>query len=210
MVPKAGSATIRHSLSNYTDIGYPVSQFEQHVTIRKFLKIDGAKKLFNQYFKFTFVRNPYDRLYSGYLQDRKASITWQKWIVAKKPIFDKLGNDFNRYITQYVAKANLKDQWDWICFCPMTEFSHVKGKYALDWYGKTEYLARDLKKLGEKLDIDIEKAGDRNVITQPGRELKYLKYYNRRAIEVVNSIYSKDFDFFGYKKLDPADFPESM
>lgn len=210
VIPKAGSTTIRHSLAPFTDIGYPVSQFEQHVTVNEFLKIGGSKSIFKKYFKFTFVRNPYDRLYSGYLQDRKASVTWQKWIDAKAPIFNAIGDDFNTYLTEYVAKANLAEDWDWICFCPMTAFSHRNGKYVLDWYGKSENIEKDLVVLGSRLGIEIVKAEDLNVNTNPQKGLKYLDRYTRQSVEMVNKVYAKDFDFFGYRKVDPKDFPDRV
>ena len=57
VIPKCGSATARHALEPFTDIGYPVSNFAEHVTIQKFLdKYDDAGR-FATHFKFTFVRN---------------------------------------------------------------------------------------------------------------------------------------------------------
>ena len=210
VIPKTASATVRHSLKSYTDIGYPVTAFEQHMTIEQFLKLDGATSVFDLYFKFSFVRNPYDRIYSGYMQDRLASVTWTKWIAAKKPIFDEIGDDFNRYLQEYVSRADVLHDWEWICFCPMTAFTHRDGEYALDWHGKVETLTTDLKALEERLGIKIQKAGDLNVRTKAEQGLKYLHKYTRTSVQLVNQLYRHDFDCFDYPMIDPGDLPDRL
>lgn len=198
---------MRHSLQPFTDIGYPVSQFPQHVTVAEAMA-SKLKKLFEGYFKFTIVRNPYDRLYSGFQQDFYAASQWQQWQMMKKPIFDRIGENFNRYMQEYVAKANLYDAWDWVCFFPMSSYSHYEDNYVLDWYGKSENLTEDIDHLSGLLDVNIEKSSDQNVRVEPSSELKYIDKYDRATVALVNQIYAKDFEFFGYEKLNPEDFPE--
>ena len=214
VVPKCGSATVRHALAPYADIGYPVSNFEQHVTIEKFLRQYDAEGRFGHSFKFTFVRNPYDRLYSGFRQDMLASTKWTPWIEAKKPIFDEIGDDFNRYMLDYVAKADVELAWDWICFCPMTAFSHVDGRPALDWVGRTERLEQDIKVLSEKLGVKIDRIGKLNMRTPAdgfdGDAPRYLQYYTRATVALVNEIYAEDFRAFDYPLRDPTDFPVTL
>lgn len=213
VIPKCGSATVRHALAPFTDIGYPVSNFEEHVTIRKFLAKYDEPGRFPGYFKFTFVRNPYDRLYSGYRQDLRASTRWKQWIAAKKPIFDIIGDDFTRYLIEYVAHADIRNAWDWICFCPMTEFTHLNGKPALDWIGRTELLDRDLHVLAGNLGITLGEIENLNVSVAPDTENpetpKYLDKYTHDTMALVNDLYGDDFEAFGYPMLDPRDFPRT-
>jgi hypothetical protein len=181
----------------------------EHMPIHAFLKSDYAD-LVNKYFKFTFVRNPYDRLYSGYVQDRFAAKNYPAWTRAKKNIFDNIGDDFNRYIMEYVRKENIRDSWDWICFCPMHEFAFYDNRFFLDWFGRVENIEDDFSKLSQLIGIDVNLSRNSNVRVEPTGGLKYLDKYESSTIEKVNSLYKEDFEYFNYAMLNPDDFPDSV
>lgn len=206
VIPKCASTTVRSSLKDYTDIGYPVSKYTHHMPLRQFFASQFSN-LAETYFKFTFTRNPYDRLYSGFMQDRLAATQAPRWERVKAPIFREIGDDFNRYIMEYVLSADRLNAWEWICFCPMRDFVYFEGKCKLDWIGRAEKLEAGLKDLSEKLGIDIVKSQNLNVNTEPTDELKYLSKYERATIEAINDIYRDDFELFGYEMLDPSLFP---
>jgi hypothetical protein len=210
VVPKCASATLRRSLAPYADIGWPVSNFEQHVNIRRFKATEHAG-LLEDYFKFTFVRNPYDRIYSGYLQDRHAGENYPRWIRAKKPIFDQIGDDFPRYFNDHVLQSDIVMDWRWICFCPMVEFSHADGEPRMDFVGRAETVEEDIRRLSERLGLPVAKADDENVrngLCTP--EPKYLDRYDRRTLAAVNRVYAEDFRLFGYEMIDPERLPERV
>lgn len=201
VIPKCGSATLRTSLAPHADVGWPVSNYEQHLPVARFLQTPDAA-LFDDYFKFTFTRNPYDRIYSGYLQDRYASENYPRWTKEKKPIFDEIGDDFTAYLRGHVSKADIHEDWRWICFCPMVDFAHRDGNSILDFVGKAEQLEQDMGELSVRLGIQIEKAADKNVRTgictaRP----KYLGFYDQEALEIVNDLYRDDFRSFGYEMV---------
>lgn len=175
-----------------------MSNHEQHLPIARFLQTPHAD-LINDYFKFTFTRNPYDRLYSGYLQDRYASESSPRWNKEKKPIFDKIGEDFATYLSDYVTQSDIATDWRWICFCPMTDF-----------VGRAERLEEDMTRLANVLGLEMEKAPDESV--RPGKctdTLKYLHKYDRRNLEIVNEVYADDFTRFGYEMINPDTLAES-
>jgi len=202
VVPKCASKTIRQSLGGYTDIGYPKpSPLWQHTTINDFFKTDYYS-LFEEYFKFTFVRNPYDKLYSGFLQDVHAAKSYN--------IFNAIGEDFNRYMLEYVAESDVNNDWRYIHFCPMYEFASIDNELCLDWFGKVENVENDLIELSTKLGINIEKRQNSNVRNKPVTGLKYLDKYTRSSVELVNTLYEKDFEMFSYPILNPMDFPEKL
>lgn len=206
VIPKCASSTVRHSIRDLSDIGFPVTNYTQHVPLRAFLASEHAA-LLGSYFAFTFVRNPYDRLYSGFLQDLKAGNGYAKWMPVKRPIFDVIGADFNRYMRDYVRFANLTTDWEWICFCPMHEFVYLDGIRRLDWIGKAEDVTGGLTELSQHLGVPIRKTGDFNVNLEYRGQLKYLGMYERATVALVNELYRDDFRLFGYEQLDPADFP---
>jgi hypothetical protein len=206
VVPKCASSTVRESLRDLTDEGHPVTDSPQHVPLRRFLASEHAA-LLGRYFAFTFVRNPYDRLYSGFLQDLKAASAYPKWMPVKKPIFDLIGADFNRYMRDYVQSADLAADWEWICFCPMHEFVYLDGVCRLDWIGRAEDVEGGLTELSRRLGVSIPKSADVNVTSEYRGRLKHLGMYERATVELVNDRYRDDFRLFGYEPLDPADFP---
>ena len=209
VVPKCASSTVRQCLRDYTDIGHPVTDYPQHVPLRPFLDTPLAP-LLGDYFAFTFVRNPYDRLYSGFLQDMKAASAYPRWIPVKKPIFDVIGPDFNRYVHEYARAADVSADWEWICFCPMHEFVFHEGVCRLDWIGRAEDVDGGLAELSRRLGLPIRKTEDVNVTTAYEGRLKYVAKYERETVAWVNERYRDDFRLFGYDMLDPADFPRRL
>ena len=210
VVPKCASKTIRLSLGQYTDIGYPKpSPLGQHITINDFFK-SNYFDLFEQYFKFTFVRNPYEKLYSSFMQDIHAWQSYKIWHSVKKDIFLSIGENFNRYMQEYVYESDIKSDWDYIHFCPMHEFATIDNELCLDWFGKAENIENDLQELSKLLNLDIKKHQDANIRSKPSTNIKYLDKYTRETITLVNEIYSKDFELFSYPMLDPKDFPDTL
>jgi Sulfotransferase family len=207
VVPKCASATVRQSLAPFTDIGYPVTRHVQHQSIRQFLATPHQPLYEQGYFRFTFVRNPYDRLYSGYVQDRFAATQNSRWQRAKESIFKSIGDDFNRYLREHVRHAEIESAWDWICFCPMREFAYLDGTCVLDFIGRAESVEADLTELARRLRAPITKAADVNVKVVPRPGLKYLDRYDRATLEMVNELYADDFRLFGYEMVDPSGFP---
>lgn len=207
VVPKCASSTLRHSLAPFTDIGYPKTAYEepseQHMTLPTFQQSKYAP-LLNEYFTFTFVRNPYDRLYSGFLQDRLAWRSWPIWTIAKMEIFEQVGDDFNQYVLDYVSRADIRTDWRWVSFCPMTEYAFdAGGNFRLDWFGRAENFNEDLQTLAGHIDATIEKVPDRNVKTPVQQGLKYIDKYAPETLKFVNETYGKDFEVFGYETVKP-------
>lgn len=209
VIPKCGSSTVRNLIKAHTDIKCLPDFFSEHFTIDRFLESKYAAFI-KTYFNFTFVRNPYDKVYSGFMQDIYATENYPRWTEAKKDIFDKIGDDFNQYMQKYVASSDILGDWRWMCFTPMHAFSHHKGQYQLDWYGRAENLENDILYLSNKLDLGVRDIENRNVRTPISNDLKYLDKYERKTIELVNRMYRFDFEFFGYEMLNPDDFPESI
>lgn len=206
VVPKTGSSTLRKAFEPYIDIRRPTEHFSEHVPLKRFLASRNAHFL-KDFFKFSFVRNPYDRLYSGFRQDFHAAYNLKHWEEAKKPIFDKIGDDFNRYIAEYIPKADLIGDPFWICFCPMNEFTHIDGELFVNFIGKTENLWDGAKKLEDILHLECKSTEDLNVRDSSRAPLKYIGHYNRRSIEIINEIYERDFEYYDYEILNPSDFP---
>lgn len=203
VIPKTGSVTVRAAIDPVRDIKRPASHFSEHITIDRFLA-SPYSDLFDDYFKFTFVRNPYDRLYSGYMQDRFAAYNLDHWAGAKRPIFDRIGDDFATCVRDFVTRADIENDPFWICFCPMIKFTHRHGNPVMDWVGRNETFSADLPDLGRRLGLEIETIQEMNVRSTSMEMGRHLAKYDRATIEIVNSMYKDDFAAFDYHMIDAS------
>jgi hypothetical protein len=143
--------------------------------------------IFNKYYKFSIVRNPYDRLLSEYYwtpiigvgfksgQTKADFITYVSKVVNKKLFFNNIFND--HFIPQYLFIYNGK-------------------KILIDQLFKYEDLDYTINYLKEKLDIHIEfpclNKSMNSTITKIG--------WTDRQKERIYKIYQKDFILFNYSK----------
>ncbi len=139
----------------------------------------------DSYYKFCFVRNPYDKIISG----------WNYVNGGKFPL--------NYYLTKPFQK-NCWDYWHVL----MPQVRHIineKGKIGIDFIGKFEDLEEDFTKVLSKFNLERRhKPFKKN----SRKHDKYYKYYNQGLLTKVNHILREDFEAFSdlYKKYD--NYPE--
>lgn len=136
----------------------------------------------NDVFKFTFVRNPFDRILSSYLI----------WAINHTPNFDEYINMVKNVVENklYFTKVTI-NTIDLSHFIPMTE---MIGNNTLDFIGKFENFNNDIKQLAKmcpKLFLC-----ERIVIKK--RNVDYKKYYNDRNRKIIEKLYEEDLKQFKY------------
>ena len=143
----------------------------------------------NDFFSFTFVRNPFDRLYSTYKFLENGGINKQDEIAfqthfAKFTSFeDFVMNGLNKNMIYQVT--HLIPQYEYLC--------DWKGKVSVDFVGRFESLDKDVKRLSEHLTKDIK-------LNHLNKTFKvdYTEVYTDDMIKKVKSIYKKDLRIFNY------------
>ena len=144
---------------------------------------------FDEYFKFAFVRNPWDRIASFYRFlgfDRRCS--------------------FSRFVTRHLPGQIEKRHW---FLCPQAEYLYDKDDQLLvDFVGRFESLAQDFASACQHMGMsnatlphvnDSKRArpGVMRWITRPS--LPYRDMYNTHSQQVVASLYEADVEAFKYR-----------
>ena len=151
----------------------------QHLTASQIRKVLG-KKIFNDYFKFSVVRNPYDRIVSY--------IAWLdgKWQNRAQLSIEK----FREYIrlSQNRYKNRVK-----ILPRPQYPFIYIRNRRIVNGLLYYEDLEKEIACLQIKLNITLNL--ERRMESE---HLDYRNYYDSYSIRIIRNFYKKDFENFGY------------
>ena len=130
---------------------------------------------------FTFVRNPFDRILSSYLN----------WTINHTPDFDKYIDMVKMVVENklYLYKGAFNKN-DISHYIPMTT---MIGNHKLDFIGKFENYENDIKKLSEISDMT-----NLNEIIIKKRNIDYRTFYNERNKKIISELYKDDLKEFNY------------
>jgi len=159
----------------------PGKQQLQHSKLRRF---ERHFKL-NEYFKFTFVRNPWDRAVSQIEYLRSA---------ARSPLFS--GSSFKENLKIYCNTKRKIWAHD-LGACQLDYLRNHVGELDLDFVGKFESLLNDYRKICTV--IGIETIPDLPHVLNTKRTGHYSSYYDAESAGWIKKRFAKDIDFFGYK-----------
>ena len=163
---------------------------------------------FNDYFKFTFVRNPYTKIVSAYLYVKKLlykSIDHVEFnsCIRTIPENKEYYKDLNTFIQNY-EKINIISY----CHAFITQYDQLldfSGNICFDYIGKQENLDSDLLNILTILNfkqIDHEDSLYFGKILNESKGDNLYEYYDEEIFLFVNKHFAKDFEVFNYKKFD--------
>jgi chondroitin 4-sulfotransferase 11 len=199
-IPRTGGTSIELALGMHGDwrventesmFGMIASpQIKRHVASTAFLQHTTAIELsgllpgeFQNYFRFAFVRNPWDRLVSVYSRmDPHMQATAEKVGLALA------GTSFHEFIkrTENFQHVHLDPQEGFV-------FDHA-GYCLVDFVGRYERLVEDFATICSRLGKNIE-LPHCNVSTRNA----YRQYYNNATRKIVERRYGEDIEKFGYR-----------
>jgi hypothetical protein len=169
-------------------------QWTQHHSITETI---SERRIYDpeNYFKFAFVRNPWDRVVSEYLYMKNNAGCACRGNIRKIP------KSFEEYVV-----GNFKCSWR----------NHVAEQYKfiynsreelmVDFLGRFENFEEDLNKLLKKLGIQNRKNIPyvNQTRTPKQRIIKpYWMYYNKETKKIIEQKFEKDIKLFGYTFDEP-------
>lgn len=208
--PKCATTSILLQLYKSTqithDTTYPFLSDYDYIFFKSIPKknIQSVKKIYvNKYdvvrddkFKFAFVRNPYERLYSCW---------WSKF--GQHHSYDKLtctygveqyishGDEvmsFENFVKNVIGNCDVSDHKTNAHYASLVSLFPRKK---LDFIGRVENLQEDFDIICDKIGIPHQDLPHQN----KSRYKHYTEYYDDETRAIVAEKYAKDIEYFGYK-----------
>jgi hypothetical protein len=152
----------------------------QHLLARHIRTEIGTAR-FEGYFKFTVVRNPWDKAVSqyAYMSERQD---------LREFIGMREGDSFKRYLELIGTRGHV--QWE-----PQLAFvNDLDGNSIVDYVGRFERFSESVRHVLDRIGVDCPQ------IPHEARSKRepYQTYYDRESMEMVGSLYKADIEAFGY------------
>tara|TARA_B100000609_G_C17203255_1_gene429404 strand:- start:841 stop:1473 length:633 start_codon:yes stop_codon:yes gene_type:complete len=183
-IPKAAGK----SLSN-TFFGCLVGS---HIKLRDYQIIYNEEE-FNNFYKFTIVRNPWDRVVSAYYFLKEGGASGSDLKFSKR--FLSNIDSFEDFVINHLSKKHI---FGYIHFQPQYQFLSIGNSIQMNHIGYFEKLQEEFNFLKEKLGrFDINNL-EKNNVTKSRNFKSYKKYYTKKSRKVVSELYKKDIETFKY------------
>jgi chondroitin 4-sulfotransferase 11 len=156
--------------------------------------------IFDGYFKFAVVRNPWDRLLSDYNYQRRKS----RPADSKLHLFDANGRrrEFAAWIEAAFTETSRYPASHWggevspgiHRFSPQLDWISLAGGVAVDFVARFEHLDEDFAVIRRTLGLEQTTLPRRN----PRFHFHYSRYYDDAMRDRVGQYYARDIAAFGY------------
>jgi len=186
-IPKTAGISVCQALFNNLAGG--------HTTIKKY-QISFSKYEFDSFFKFTFVRNPWSRLFSAYNFLKKGGMNNIDKNWASRNLSD-YGN-FDDFVKRWVTTSNIEK---YIHFIPQYRFLCIpnRDEIKVDFLGFFENLEEDFAYIARQLSMaDNVTLKHKNKTASNDKKIDYREFYNAETCDIVSEVYKKDIELFGY------------
>lgn len=151
-----------------------------------------SQREFEKYFKFTFVRNPWDRLASAFhfLKKGGTNKVDRQWSAQNLSRFP----DFHSFVTNWVNRKNVNS---WKHFVPQYKFVCEPGSQIpkVDFVGYFECLHEDFAEIQRRLK---DRSNLQHLNKTEGAKKDYRDYYTEATRKIVEDVYQEDIRIFGY------------
>lgn len=134
------------------------------------------------YYKFCFVRNPYDQAVSEYAYQMKNA--------GRQASFHYFLKAMNGDIDDpAIVPGGLKRNWSLYA---------LNGEPVVDFIGRYEALEADFTDVCQRLGIPVDQPLRQEKVGQQRRRKALSEWYDEETVELVRSIYGREIEYFGY------------
>jgi len=186
-IPKAGGISVIKSLYGTAANGFGHHPYEWY------RRIYGTTAM-QDYYKFTFVRNPYDRALSAFnfLKEGGMNTLDSDW----SSTHAKALSSFEHFVLDYLNESTM---FEGIHLHPQSYFLTNKHKeVAVDFVGKFENFHDDYAIVQSK--VAGAKALEHHNKTKQKPKINFMDAYTDSMKAHISNLYSEDFELFGYTK----------
>jgi hypothetical protein len=222
---KCASSTLHYTLEKYNTQGdydrffyfnpYLQRVVHQHITLADLFNLPESRL---GYFTATFVRNPYDRAYSGFMQiqrdfaEQPKHLFTSAWIgdLVRTQIADNMhlivrsGFDFDNWI-QLVPEYEVREvgRNTNMPLHPAHYWTHLNGRRRVDFVGKVEKFSDDFKKFINVIKIEEPELISSNISFEDNMTdgYRYTNRMNRRSLDRINYLFEEDFRLLDYEMI---------
>lgn len=160
---------------------FSLGERQKHKKANQYVPSDISREQWNKYYKFAFVRNPWDKVVSEY--------HWRKTQKDTGP------EEFDVFVEHCKNRVNgSRKGVYWIHAQPQVSFvTNQKGKVIVDDIFRFEELDSAIRSLNKQLNTSLKMKRH-----NASRHKNYRKYYNEKTKEMVYNLYRDDIETFGY------------
>lgn len=152
------------------------------------LRQNLGELIWGKYFKFTFVRNPWDRMVSYY-----------HWRLRNQENVDVQGRTFKDWLRFLHAgdsqKLNLNGSFQY-GIKSQFEMLAIEEEITVDFVGRFENLQQDFEQICQRLAIEPKVLPHKNAIN---RNRHYTQFYDEESRILIEDLYHRDIEYFGYE-----------
>ncbi|MGE0702706.1 MAG: sulfotransferase family 2 domain-containing protein [Vicinamibacterales bacterium] len=165
-----------------------------HVPLSRFLAVDPER--YASYFKFAFVRNPWDRMHSayGYLAERVGRHHNEDGLWASEHLEGVA--TFEQFIASLDNARRRREVMSWVHFRPQCDWIRIVGRPGVgcDFVGRFEFIDSDFESICRRLGVNVTLP-----VLRRGRGGSYRDAYSRSMVERVGEWYREDVATFDYR-----------
>lgn len=191
-IPKTGTHAVRQALRPHMGEGdmeqvglflkrkLPIAELARlrhgHISLEQ-LRSHMAADKFADYFKFAFVRNPFDRF------------------VSYCSFMTRAGDAFDREPQKVMRHFVASPPYQHILFAPQHSFvTNAEGSLLTDYVGRVERMQESFDFIAGKIGIPTVPLERVNT----SKRASYRDYYDQQLIDGVARLYARDLELFGY------------
>ena len=231
-IPKTASTSMSTALMGKGGLGFRAHGSNRiHSTIAE-IQTELDRSRFDSYFKFSFVRNPFDWFVSNNIYFKAGNykssrgISLEEWIFGLGRVMDSRDGDYSGYNPYMSCKINnsfISNKNNSAVSCGHARCSAIGGgrqcncfginqrswvllkdKVAVDFVGKLENLSEDWAFISNKVGCGVPSLLPHNNKKEHSKSSYLSNFKDERVVEVVYNLLKKDCELFGY---DVNDYP---